>query len=131
MDIPALATAEFARGDWLKVGFSVCFLHSIKFSLQELSIGGMMKMRPSLFKNVSAREILFDGFTDPLLTVGSLFARPGSNSLVMCNFLTFSLGGIPMDKFGWFYGRNGTTWSDGQVTMDTGTDDITKLGDIR
>ena len=36
-----------------------------------------------------------------------------------------------MDKFGWFYGRNGTTWSDGEVTMDTGTDDITKLGDIR
>lgn len=100
VDIPALATAEFARGDWLK----------------ELSIGGMMKMRPSLFKNVSAREILFDGFSDPLLTVGSLFATPG---------------GIPMDKFGWFYGRNGTTWSDGQLTMDTGTDDITKLGDIR
>ena len=90
MDIPALATAEFARGDWLKVGLSVCCLHSIKFSLQELSIGGMMKMRPSLFKNVSAREILFDGFSDPLLTVGSLFARPGSNSLVMqlC-FVTF------------------------------------------
>ena len=36
-----------------------------------------------------------------------------------------------MDKFGWFYGRNGTTWSDGHLTMDTGTDDITKLGDIR
>ena len=47
-----------------------------------------MKMRPSLFKNVSAREILFDGFSDPLLTVGSLFARPGSNSLAIL-YLTF------------------------------------------
>lgn len=36
-----------------------------------------------------------------------------------------------MDKFGWFYARNGTTWSDGVLTMDTGTDDIAKLGDIR
>ena len=36
-----------------------------------------MKMRPSLFRNVSAGEILFDGFSDPLLTVGSLFAAPG------------------------------------------------------
>lgn len=100
VDVPALATAEFARGAWL----------------QELSIGGMMKMRPSLFRNVSAGEILFDGFSDPLLTVGSLFAAPG---------------GIPMDKFGWFYERNGTTWSDGVLTMDTGTDHIAKLGDIR
>ena len=38
-----------------------------------------MRMRPSLFKQVSAREILFDGFSDPLLTVGSMFAKPGGN----------------------------------------------------
>ena len=44
-----------------------------------------MKMRPSLFKNVSAREILFDGFSDPLLTVGSLFATPGKNTFNICN----------------------------------------------
>ena len=36
-----------------------------------------------------------------------------------------------MDKFGWFYARNGTTWSDGVLTMDTGADDIAKLGNIR
>ena len=36
-----------------------------------------------------------------------------------------------MDKFGWFYERNGSTWSDGVLTMDTGTNDIAKLGDIR
>ena len=33
--------------------------------------------------------------------MGSLFAASSS--------------GIPMDKFGWFYKRNGTTWSDGKV----------------
>ena len=51
-----------------------------------------MKTRVSLFKKVTARELLFDGYSDPLLTMGSLFAKPG---------------GIPMDRFGWFYARNG------------------------
>ena len=58
-------------------GPTICSLHELKLCPQELSIGGMMKMRPSLFRNVSAGEILFDGFSDPLLTVGSLFAAPG------------------------------------------------------
>ena len=117
-----------AAGD----GPAVFFLHELNLCPQELSIGGMMKMRPSLFRNVSAGEILFDGFSDPLLTVGSLFAAPGCilTLLVMIVVISF-LGGIPMDKFGWFYKRNGTTWSDGVLTMDTGTDHIAKLGDIR
>ena len=131
MDIPALASAEFARGDWLKVPTSVPFLQCLKFDLQELSIGGMMKMRASLFKSVSAGEILFDGFSDPLLTVGSLFAKPGQSIDYRKYFNLNIVGGIPMDKFGWFYARNGTTWSDGVVTMSPRTDDIAKLGDIR
>lgn len=90
-----------------------------------------MKMRPSLFRNVSAGEILFDGFSDPLLTVGSLFAAPGCILRLCKDCKNNFLGGIPMDKFGWFYERNGTTWSDGVLTMDTGTDHIAKLGNIR
>ena len=35
-----------------------------------------------------------------------------------------------MDKFGWFYKRNGTTWSDGVVNMKTGEKDFTELGNI-
>lgn len=42
------------------------------------------------------------GYSDPLLDMGSLFA---------------ATSGIPMDKFGWFYKRNGTTWSDGKVLL--------------
>ena len=74
-----------------------------------------MKMKQSIFKTVSAGELLFDGYSDPLLTMGSYFAK--SN-------------GIPMDKFGWFYKRNGTTWSDGVITMNTGSDNFENLGDI-
>jgi hypothetical protein len=31
---------------------------------------------------------------------------------------------IPMEKFGWFYARNGTTWSDGILNMATGADKV-------
>jgi len=37
---------------------------------------------------------------------------------------------IPMDKFGWFYKRNGTSWSDGDLLMETGTADVNQLGKI-
>jgi len=100
VNVPILAAAEFARGNWM----------------QEFAIGGMLRSRTSLFINVTAREILFDGYTDFLLTTGSFFAKAGD---------------IPMDKFGWFYGRNGTTWSDGEILMDTGINDINTLGDIK
>jgi len=34
------------------------------------------------------------------------------------------------DKFGFFYGRNGSDWWDGIFNMFTGVDDPTKLGSI-
>jgi len=37
---------------------------------------------------------------------------------------------VPMDKFGWFYKRNGTSWSDGDLLMETGTTDVNRLGRI-
>ena len=36
-----------------------------------------------------------------------------------------------MDKFGWFYKRNGTSWSDGSLLMETGVSDISHLGRIQ
>ena len=64
-----------------------------------------------------------------------MFAKPGGNIGFTKHTYVWGgnlfLGGIPLDKFGWFYARNGTTWSDGVLTMDTGADDIAKLGNIR
>lgn len=34
--------------------------------------------------------------------------------------------GIP-DKFGYFYGRNDTTWSDGVINMHTGVDSVSNM----
>ena len=36
---------------------------------------GMLKTKSSLFLNVTARELLFEGYTDALLTMGSFFAQ--------------------------------------------------------
>merc|ERR1712079_690513 len=37
---------------------------------------------------------------------------------------------VPMHKFGWFYKRNGTSWSDGDLLMETGPTDVNHLGRI-
>jgi len=84
--------------------------------VMELSNYWVFKARSGLFVNRTARELLFEGSRDSLLDVGSMFAKKG---------------GIPMDKFGWFYKRNGTTWSDGQVTMATGSKNYSEVGDIK
>eukprot|EP00092_Neocalanus_flemingeri_P015544 GFUD01016826.1.p1 GENE.GFUD01016826.1~~GFUD01016826.1.p1 ORF type:complete len:503 (+),score=103.28 GFUD01016826.1:2-1510(+) len=100
VDIPALAAAEFARGSFLN----------------ENSMYWIMKTRSSLFTNKTAKDLLFDGYSDSLLTMGSFFVKEG---------------GVPKDKFGWFYKRNGTTWSDGVVNMATGKTDFQDVGTIK
>jgi len=100
VDVPVLASAEFARGSWVN----------------EWTMSGVMKTRDSLFTKRSAKDLLFDGYSDPLMTMGSIFAKKGL---------------IPKDKFGWFYKRNGTTWSDGVVNMATGQTDFQDVGSIK
>ena len=67
----------------------------------------MLATRTSLFTRRSVRSLMFEGYTDTLLTVGSFFTPADP-------------AGIPMDRFGWFYKRNGTTWSDGRVGPKNG-----------
>jgi len=99
LDIPQFAAAESARGQGFK----------------EFMIKSTISMRPSLFVTRPARDWLFEGFSDTLLTVGSMFAKKTN---------------IPMDKFGWFYKRNGTTWADDVISMKTGLKEYSQLGDI-
>ena len=82
----------------------------------EISTGTMLSFRSGLFTTRPARELLFEGYSDPLMTMGSLFAKDN---------------GIPMDKFGWFYKRNGTTWSDGWINMATGQKSFEDVGKIK
>jgi hypothetical protein len=63
-------------------------------------------------------ELLFDGFTDPVLSVVS--SIPGLSTFQRRT-----------DKIGFFYGRNGSAVFEGVFNMETGTDDVTNLGILR
>lgn len=74
-------------------------------------------MQAKLFVNKTVGELLFDGYDDELVSIGDAYTEDEDKS-------------VPMDKFGWFYKRNGTTFSDGDISMHTGEDDISLLGQI-
>lgn len=63
----------------------------------------------SLYLKHSARELLFEGYEDPILAEGQ------------------GVMDIPYDKFGWFYNKNDTS-SDGVYQMWTGKEQISSLG---
>jgi len=73
-----------------------------------------------LFVKVRVGNLTFEGIDSPLLHMGD-DAGPLKPAIE---------GNIPFDKFGWFYGRNGSETYDGQFQMFTGEDDIGKVGQI-
>lgn len=77
-----------------------------------------------LFVTKSVREIIFDGYHDPLF----------DNLEEVLNLLPFLKKMVPegsvMDKFAFFYGRNGTDYTDGVFNMYTGKGDATKMGQV-
>ena len=93
---------------WLQPGVNV-FLKSIK---------------ETLFVTEKVKNIIFDGYHDPLF----------DNLEKMLDDLPFIRPFIPsgslMDKFGFFYGRNGTDYIDGVWNMFTGEGDNAKMGKV-
>ena len=63
-------------------------------------------------------EHLFDGYTDPLLTIAT--SLPG-----------FAVMKLPADRIGFFYGRNGSADHEGAFNMDTGATDSSSLGVLK
>jgi len=100
LNVPAVIGQEVSRGDYWQ-----SFLLDQTFSMVGVE----------LFVNKTVGELLFDGYEDTLLAIAEW---AGTESK------------IPMDKFAWFYKRNGTVWGDGEFNMFTGSDDINKMGKI-
>ncbi len=71
-----------------------------------------------IYTTKTAAEWLFEGFNDPLIDIAA------SNPL---------LNDIPKyaDKFGWFYKKNNTDFMLGEFNVNTGADDIRKIGLLR
>ena len=77
---------------------------------QEFGLSSLLTTRASLFTNVTAGQLLFEGYYDPLLELGNMYMETGHTGGE----------GDKEDKFGWMVGRNGSSGADGVVTMDTG-----------
>ncbi|KAI1280309.1 Protein croquemort [Halotydeus destructor] len=65
----------------------------------------------TIFASHLVRELLFEGYADELITEASLIFPEQAS----------------IDKFGWFYKRNDTA-PDGVYRIQTGADDISKIG---
>jgi scavenger receptor class B, member 1 len=79
---------------------------------------GLKAIGENLFVEKTAGEILFDGYDDPVLKAAEFIHK-----------FNVPIPGI-MDKFGFYYGRNGSDWWDGVFNMFTGTNNLHRLGEI-
>jgi len=86
--------------------------------------GFLSSINEKLFVTKSVREIIFDGYHDPLF----------DNLEEVMKWLPFIKKMIPegslMDRFAFFYGRNGTDYTDGVFNMFTGVADPSKMGQV-
>ncbi|XP_071454600.1 protein croquemort-like isoform X2 [Hetaerina americana] len=103
LNVPPL-TAAFVTRNW---GFLV-----------QTSLSYFLNRFEKMVVTKKVKELLFDGYTDPLISLADTLPALANVD-------------IPFDKFGWFYSRNGSSTYDGIFNMDTGRDNIEKLGRLR
>ncbi|CAB3238793.1 unnamed protein product [Arctia plantaginis] len=70
----------------------------------------------NMFLSANVSSWIFDGIEDPILSLAA--------DLPDLPFV------VPYDKFGWFYGRNGSIEFDGSFNMNTGAGDFSQLGNV-
>lgn len=75
----------------------------------------------TLFMKARVGNLTFEGIDSELLHMGD-DTESEIGDAINAN--------IPFDRFGWFYGRNGSADYDGVFQMTTGEDDIYKVGQI-
>ncbi|KAL1139975.1 hypothetical protein AAG570_006952 [Ranatra chinensis] len=71
----------------------------------------------TMYVTKTVGELLFDGYDDKFLSL-------------MQKLKPFVKIDLPFDRFGWFVNRNGSADYDGVFNMDTGTDDLFRLGKL-
>ncbi|KAJ1519336.1 hypothetical protein ONE63_004634 [Megalurothrips usitatus] len=77
----------------------------------------LLRVEESFAVRKSVRELLFEGYSDPLLEVAAELKKITNIS-------------IPFDKFGWFYSRNMSATYDGIFNMYTGQQNMSNLGNL-
>jgi len=74
--------------------------------------------KEKLFVTKTAREILFDGYKDPILEAGTELEKVG-----------IKMPGL-MSKFGFFFSRNNTWYGNGIVNIHTGEFGLSQMGNV-
>eukprot|EP00090_Calanus_glacialis_P047207 TRINITY_DN9663_c0_g1_i5.p1 TRINITY_DN9663_c0_g1~~TRINITY_DN9663_c0_g1_i5.p1 ORF type:complete len:421 (-),score=128.04 TRINITY_DN9663_c0_g1_i5:26-1225(-) len=114
INVPVVGSAEFVRGDFF----------------MEWGISDMLStIEARIFVKRTIGELLFDGYEDTVMDIGSSLDSD-DDYFEEEDEVEEDPNKVPMDKFGWFYKRNGTSWSDGDLSMHTGVDDMSLLGKI-
>jgi len=115
INVPVVGSAEFVRGDFF----------------MEWGISDMLStIEARIFVKRTIGELLFDGYEDTVMDIGSSLDSEDEYFEYEEEEEEEDPNKVPMDKFGWFYKRNGTSWSDGDLTMHTGSQDLSTLGKI-
>lgn len=78
-------------------------------------INALINKYESYFVTATAREWIFEGYDDGILSIFN----------PLRSVTEFP---IPLERFGWLSGRNGSAAFDGVFTMKTGVDDLSNLG---
>ena len=74
INLPVVSSAEFARGNFFR----------------EWGVSDMLRsLEANIFVKRSVQELLFDGYEDSVMGIGSAFGQ--------------GHGQVVLDKFGWFY----------------------------
>ncbi|KAJ9578473.1 hypothetical protein L9F63_005293, partial [Diploptera punctata] len=98
------------------VSLSAAYVSRYRSSLILIPLSSTLRMTGQrVWVTKTAREFLFDGYSDPILTMAA-------------NMPSLAQVEVPVDKFGWFYMRNGSSDFDGVFNMQTGAQDISKVG---
>ncbi|CAH2004270.1 unnamed protein product [Acanthoscelides obtectus] len=100
------------------VAFSAAYtVRDFHFIVKKTFSGVLSSMVQTVEAVRPVGDVLFDGYTDALLSIAAKLPFLSKNN-------------IPnMDKFGWFYGRNGSEDFDGEFNIDTGRSDG-KIGEL-
>merc|ERR1711892_595849 len=120
VNVPVVGAAEFGRGNMF----------------MEWGISDMLAtLEARIFVNKTIGELLFDGYEDAVMKMADSFdnyeaEESGDSDDEIVKSDKTEKSQVPMDKFGWFYKRNGTSWSDGYLNMHTGQNDMMLLGKI-
>lgn len=89
------------------------YAHNLGYFKQKIIAGTLATFNQQIHITKTVQELLFDGYDDAMIKMSSVFSNE-----------------TPFDKVGYFVKRNNTDFLSGNYGVNTGVEDISKLGSI-